>query len=138
MIQLQNSNRDIIILLDRTGVSEIMGNGKRLEAVAAAEYVSPSENPLLAYVKQVHLGQPPQPMVALIDSANRAIELVSQKNGELKRELAFEVFLVSDFADLGSSHVTEPHDLESGDLNGDGIGDLVALSQDKLLIYLGE
>jgi hypothetical protein len=53
-------------------------------------------------------------------------------------ELAFEVFLVSDFAALGGSRGTEPHDLESGDLNGDGIGDLVALSQDKLLIYLGE
>lgn len=138
MVQLQNNERDIIILLDRTGISEIMGNGKRLEAVAEAEYVSPSENPLLAYAKLVHLGQPPEPMIALIDSANRSIELISQKDGELQLELAFEVFLVSDFANLGNSRGTEPHDLEAGDLNGDGIGDLVALSQDKLLIYLGE
>jgi len=138
LAQLQNDARDVIILMDRTGVSEIMGNGTRLEAVAAAEYVSPSENPLLAYAKLVHLGQPPAPMIALIDSANRSIELVRQEDGTLKLELAFEVFLVSDFADLGSARGTEPHDLESGDLNGDGIGDLVALSQDKLLIYLGE
>ena len=138
LVQLQNDERDVIILLDRTGVSEIMGNGTRLEAVAAAEYVSPSENPLLAYAKLVHLGQPPEPMIALIDAANRSIELVRQEEGKLRLELAFEVFLVSDFADLGSSRGTEPHDLESGDLNGDGIGDLVALSQDKLLIYLGE
>lgn len=138
LVQLQNHERDVIILLDRSGVSEIMGNGARLEAVAAAEYVSPSENPLLAYAKLVHLGQPPEPMIALIDAANRAIELISEEDGKLRMELAFEVFLVSDFADLGSSRGTEPHDLESGDLNGDGIGDLVALSHDKLLIYLGE
>jgi hypothetical protein len=138
LVQLQNNERDVIILLDRTGVSEILGNGTRLEAVSAAEYVSPSENPLLAYAKLVHLGQPPAPMIALVDAANRAIELVRQEDGKLKLELAFEVFLVSDFADLGSSRGTEPHDLESGDLNGDGIGDLVALSHDKLLIYLGE
>ena len=138
LVQLKNNERDVIILLDRTGVSEIMGNGTRLEAVSAAEYVSPSENPLLAYAKRVHLGQPPEPMIALVDAANRAIELVRKDDGKLRMELAFEVFLVSDFADLGKSRGTEPHDLESGDLNGDGIGDLVALSQDKLLIYLGE
>ena len=50
----------------------------------------------------------------------------------------FEVFLIPDFSDSSSSRSVEPHDLESGDLNGDGIGDLVALCQDKLLIYLGE
>jgi hypothetical protein len=138
IVQLKNSERDVILLLDRTGVSEITGNGARLEAVPAAEYVSPSENPLLAYAKLVHLGQPPEPMIALVDSANRAIELIRKDDGKLRMELAFEVFLVSDFADLSSSRGTEPHDLESGDLNGDGIGDLIALSHDKLLIYLGE
>jgi hypothetical protein len=138
IVQLKHSERDVILLLDRTGISEIIGNGTRLEAVPAAEYVSPSENPLLAYAKLVHLGQPPEPMIALVDAANRAIELIREEDDKLRMELAFEVFLVSDFADLGNSRGTEPHDLESGDLNGDGIGDLVALSHDKLLIYLGE
>jgi hypothetical protein len=115
-----------------------MGNGKRLETVAGAEYTSPSEEPLLAYAIDVRLGSPPQPMIALVDAANRAIEIVREQEDELKLELAFEVFLISDFADVHSSRTTEPHDLESGDLNGDGIGDLVVLSQDKLLIYLGE
>ena len=55
---------------------------------------------------------------------------------KLEKELIFEIFLTSDFAE--QSRGTEPHDVESGDLNGDGIGDLVALVHDKLLIYLGE
>jgi hypothetical protein len=138
LVQLGNGQRDIILLIDRTGISEIIGNGKRLEAVAGAEYTSPSEEPLLAYAIDVRLGSPPEPMIALVDAANRAIEIVKEQDGELKQEISFEVFLISDFADVHASRTTEPHDLESGDLNGDGIGDLVVLSQDKLLIYLGE
>jgi hypothetical protein len=138
LVQLKNAKRDTIILIDRTGLNEILGNGMRLDTISTAEYVSPSETPRLSYAKAVQLGAPPRPMVALIDPANRAIELVSHEAGELKKELLFEVFLTSDFANTRKTRGTEPHDVESGDLNGDGIGDLAVLSQDKLLIYLGE
>ncbi len=138
LVQLYNGKRDAFVLLDRTGINVIMGNGTRLEAVAGPEYTSPSEDPLLAYAIDVKLGAPPEPMIALVDPANRTIEIVKKEDGELKQELAFEVFLISDFADMHNTRTTEPHDIESGDLNGDGIGDLVVLSHDKLLIYLGE
>ena len=138
LVQLRHPTRDIIMMLDRTGLNEVMGNGTKLDLEIAAEYVSPSENALLSYAKLVKLASPPRPMVALVDPSNRAVELISHWNGELKSEVLFEVFLTSDFADVGKSRGTEPHDLESGDLNGDGIGDLVILAHDKLLIYLGE
>jgi len=138
LVQLKNKDRDCVVLLDRTGLNEIMSNGTHLAPVSEAEYVSPSENPMLAYAKAVKLGTPPRPMVALVDPANRAIELISIADGELKKELLFEVYLTSDFVNRKQNRGTEPHDVESGDLNGDGIGDLVVLSQDKLLIYLGE
>jgi len=138
LIQLKNKERDTIVLLDRTGLNEILSNGTRLAPVSEAEYISPSETPMLAYAKAVKLGSPPRPMVALVDPANRAIELISQTDGGLKKELSFEVYLTSDFVNREKNRGSEPHDVESGDLNGDGIGDLVVLSQDKLLIYLGE
>ncbi|MBT8045851.1 MAG: hypothetical protein KJN67_01675, partial [Pontiella sp.] len=138
LVQLRNQTRDTLILLDRTGLNEITSGGTRLEAVSCAEYISPSENPLMAYAKHVELGSPPQAMVAMVDPANRTIEIARRNNGDLINELVFEVFLTSDFADVGRSRGTEPHDLESGDINGDGTGDLVALVHDKLLIYLGE
>ena len=138
LIQLRNGKRDCIILLDRTGLNEVLGDGKRIEPVSLSEYVSPSEDPRLTYATSVKLGTPPRPMVALVDGANRSVELVSTQDDTLKKELLFEVFLESDFSSQKSNRSTEPHDLASGDLNGDGKGDLVMLCQDKLLIYLGE
>ncbi|MBN2162353.1 MAG: VCBS repeat-containing protein [Pontiellaceae bacterium] len=138
LVQLSNPDHDVFVLLDRTGISEIVGEAKQLKAEALVEYASPAEEPLLAYGIDVDLGKPPQSMMALVDAANRSIEIVREVDGALKRELSFEVFLVSDFADVRSSRTTEPHDLESGDLNGDGVGDLVLLCHDKLIIYLGE
>ena len=136
--QLRNKDRGTVVLIDRSGLNEIMSNGTRLTTVSESEHVSPSEDPMLAYAKTVMLGSPPRPMIALSDPANRAIELVSLTDGTLKQELIFEVYLTSDFVNRPQQRGTEPHDIESGDLNGDGIGDLVVLSQDKLLIYLGE
>ncbi|MEA2068419.1 MAG: hypothetical protein U9P12_04395, partial [Verrucomicrobiota bacterium] len=138
LVQLRNTAHDTVVLLDRTGLNEIMGGGTKLDVVSTGEYISPSEDPLLSYAKLVKLGSPPRPMVVLIDPANQSVELVSQQDDELKNELTFGVFLTSDFANVGKSRGTEPHDIESGDLNGDGIGDLVVLVHDKLLIYLGE
>ncbi|MBN2686047.1 MAG: VCBS repeat-containing protein [Pontiellaceae bacterium] len=138
LVQLQNGHHDIILLIGQNGVDEVVGNGKRLEAVMAAEYTSPAEEPMLVYARDIKLGESLQPMVALVDTANRSIEIIKEQDGKLVKELGFEVFLITDFSDTSSSRGVEPHDLESGDLNGDGIGDLIALCQDKLLIYLGE
>ena len=110
----------------------------RLAPVSIAEYLSPSETPMLSYAKAVRLGNPPRPMIALADPANRSIELITPSGDELKKEMLFEVFLSSDFVERMQARANEPHDIESGDLNGDNIGDLVVLCQDKLLIYLGE
>ena len=138
LIQLKNKARDTLVLIDRTGLNEVLSNGSRLTPVSEAEYVSPSEKPMLSYLRAVELGSPPRPMVALVDPANRNLELVSQHGDHLKPELIFEVYLSSAFVNRKQNRGTEPHNLRSGDLNGDNIGDLVLLCQDKLLIYLGE
>ncbi|WP_372846321.1 FG-GAP repeat domain-containing protein [Pontiella sp.] len=138
LVQLRNPERDVVVLIDRGGLNTIVGNGSSLDVVPTGEHVSPSENALLAFAKLVRLGSPARPKIALIDPSNRAVEILDQENGALEMQLAFEVFLTSSFADTGKNRGTEPHDIESGDLNGDGIGDLVVLAHDKLLIYLGE
>lgn len=136
--QLRSHDRDALVLLDQNGINEILGSGSRLAPVSKAEYISPSEEARLAYARMVRIGSDAEPMLVLVDPANRALELVSLTDNALQQELLFEVFLSSDFVGRGRDGGTEPHDVESGDLNGDGIADLVVLSQDKLLIYPGE
>ncbi|QHI69298.1 FG-GAP repeat domain-containing protein [Tichowtungia aerotolerans] len=138
LVQLHNKTHDTIILIDRTGLSEILSNGSCFTPVSEAEYVSPAEKPMLSYLRAVELGSPPRPMIAVVDPANRSLELLSRQSDELKTELVFEVYLSSDFVERQQNRGTEPHNLRSGDFNGDNIGDLVLLCQDKVLIYLGE
>ena len=78
------------------------------------------------------------PSYPLIDPANRALELVSEKDNKLKKDVMFEVYEESGMFSRYRGESTEPHDVESGDLDGDGIGDIVVLVHDKLLIYLGD
>ena len=137
LVQLKNGSQDIILLIAQSGINEVVGNGVRLEASVLSEYTSPAEEALLAYATDVELGAPPKPMIALVDSANRTVEMIREDAGKLLKDVSFEVFLVSDFANQRGYGI-EPHDLASGDLNGDGVGDLLVLCQDKLLIYLGE
>lgn len=138
IVQLKHTKRDILALLDRNGISQIRSNGTRLSTRMVAEYLSPQENPMIAYWRSVKLASPPRPMAALIDPVNRTVELMSYNEDKLKQEIRFEVFLESDFAQPMEGVGAEPHEIDSGDLNGDNIGDLIILCQDKLLIYLGE
>lgn len=101
------------------------------------EYSSENEDPRLWFYRQVALGDMKTPMVAIVDRANRGVEILAEINGELVHQVAFEIFQDSGFGG-GTSSEFEPHDLASGDINGDGIGDLAILVHDKLVIHYGE
>jgi len=139
IVQLKNKKQDTFVLLDRSGINEILSKQTTLTPVIRSEYVSTTEDPMLSFLVPVKLSSPPQPMLAVIDMQNQQIELINLKNNQLKKEMAFKIYLLSEFAmSKNKRGGGEPHDIHSGDLNGDGIGDLILLSQDKLLIYLGE
>ncbi len=101
-----------------------------------AEYASPAEEPALSDVRLVRLGCPPRPLIALTDTRNRSLEIVERSGRKLAERLAFEVFEDPGFA--AERGGMEPREAASGDINGDGIGDLALLAHDKLIIYLGE
>jgi len=138
LVQLKNKKRDIFVLLDRAGINLIISNGTTLAPEILSEYVSATEDPSLSFSTSVTLSSPPRPMLAVVDLGNQQVELISTTKNILKKEMAFKIFLLTEFASNKNSRGGEPHAIRSGDLNGDGIGDLVLLSQDKLLIYLGE
>jgi hypothetical protein len=101
-----------------------------------AEYTSPGENPALWAIFPVTLGNPGRKMLAMPDSNNRTVELVGIKDRQLTEESIFEVFQDPGFREPESTY--EPHDVGTGDFNGDNIRDMAILVHDKLIIYLGE
>lgn len=138
LAQLHNPERDVLVLVGRNELCVLVGAAPRLALASRGEYMSPSDDPSLTFVKAVKVGRPPRPMLSLVDTANRALELVAETDAGLEQALAFETFLDSGFGGEDAEHMREPHDVESGDIDGDGAGDLAVLVHDKLLLYLGD
>jgi hypothetical protein len=127
-----------ILLVGQSEIQWIQDGAASLHLLDLAEYVSGMEKPSLWDLIPVSLGSPGRPMAAMLDANNRSVELVSLKGGKLAEELVFEVFQDPGFSAQMADNVYEPHDLASGDFNGDNIRDLAVLVHSKLIIYLGE
>lgn len=127
-----------LALLGASEAQALFQHAPALELKVNGEYSTKAEKPSLWTFENVKLGTPPSPKIAALDRANRSVEILEARPEGLRNALTFEVFQEATF-DGGKANMRfEPHDIASGDLNGDGVGDLVALSQDKLIIYLGE
>lgn len=140
LVALGNPSEDTLILglIARENLYILRDNAPQLESTAVAEYSSPSEKPSLRNFETVFVGADMRPLVCLTDTRNRSLELVAYENESLKEQLIFEVFNDSAFSAKTSGESYEPKAVASGDLNGDGIGDIVVLVHDKLIVYLGE
>lgn len=136
---LKLKDRRGVLLVGESEIQWLPQGEPSLQLTKRSEYVSESEKPSLWNFYPVTLGSPAQPKLVLLDANNRSMEVVSlDKTGKLVEELVFEVFQDPGFNNPVSDTMYEPHDLESGNFNGDQIRDMVVLVHDKLLIYLGE
>ena len=104
-----------------------------------AEYASATENAYFWNFKLVQVGDKKSPidLLALFDRNNRSFEFIHYANKKLSHLLSIEVFKNRNLF-AGESRALEPNSLASGDINGDGIYDLIILVHDRLLIYIGE
>lgn len=127
-----------ILMVGESEIQWLQEGTPSLDLKTLAEYVSGMEKPSLWNLFPVSLGSPGRPMAGLLDANNKSVELVGFKEGKLVEELVFEVFQDAGFNEQAAESIYEPHDLCSGDFNGDSIRDLAVLVHDKLIIYLGE
>ncbi len=140
MAWLRNPDRDTLLLVARDSLNILSGRAKRLTLAPGPEYMSAADKPSLRYFRPVALGQPPRTRLALADAANRSIEWIGLRDGQWRRYAAFEVFHDSGFGAMSGAPASgmEPRALAAGDLDGNGIGDMVVLVHDKLLVYPGK
>ena len=138
MVQLKNKNKSIFIMLSTKDIALLADKGDMLSLKSLGEYMSQSEKPSLRLSRMIEIGSPKRPALAIVDAANRAVEIVTKQEDGIKNELTFAAFLKSDMVGPSRAHTTEPHDISSADINGDGYDDMILLIHDKLLIYPGE
>ncbi|QGJ71640.1 Hypothetical protein PBC10988_33470 [Planctomycetales bacterium 10988] len=78
------------------------------------------------------LGGGAEPEIALIDMQEKRLELLSWREEAWKSVLAFKVIETSDIQGGGGS---EPREIKSFDVTGDGLDDLVFIANDRILLY---
>lgn len=127
-----------LALIGRSSANLLSSGTTTITAGVCADYQTSSKDPRFTHVFPAGVGRG-RPVLAAVDGANNTVELLEAKNGALANRLTFKVFEAPNLISTREpAFVHEPHDLASGDLNRDGILDIVMLCQDRLIIYFGE
>ncbi|MCP4132187.1 MAG: VCBS repeat-containing protein [bacterium] len=127
-----------ILFIGRSELHYLYDGIQNLELKTISEYTSQDEKPYLWNIYQAKLGNSGKNKLVLLDAHNRSIEIAGLHKNTLSRELVFEVYQSPGHSPRDLRNSFEPHDLGSGDFNGDGIQDLAILVHDKLILYIGE
>ncbi|MBX6311882.1 MAG: VCBS repeat-containing protein [Isosphaeraceae bacterium] len=132
---LDGDGKDDLLLAgtDKFGVVLTGRKGQRLKTLAS--YESPRKEAQLADLIPGDLNADGQPDIALIDTAEHFVEIVTydSQSSELDRALSFKVFEKKSFRHR--DNMVEPRDLAIGDVDGDGRQDLVLIVHDRVLVY---
>lgn len=127
-----------MVLVEHASLHFFQEDHRQFTLQSRGEYVSQREKASLWAAIMVKLGEKSVPKLALMDSQKPVIDLIGFRNGKMSSDVSFEVFQEPGLNRNPAAALYEPHDISSGDINGDGIRDLVILVHDKLLVYLGE
>jgi hypothetical protein len=133
-----DGRRDLLVMgTDKFAVLFAGKVGPRIETLAS--YESPRADAFLGDLIAGDLNGDGRIDMVIMDTAEHMIELVASPDVsgvKLERALTFKVFDTKSFSQRDS--LTEPRDMTIGDVDGDGLLDLILLVHDRILIYRQE
>ena len=132
---LDGDGRDDLLIAgtDRFAVVLTGRKGQRLKTLASYESSRPEAH--LADLIVGDLNGDGRPDVVLTDTGEHFVEIVTYAGkADLNRGLSFKVFERKTFR--GGADLMEPRDLALGDVDGDGLTDLILVVHDRVLVYL--
>jgi hypothetical protein len=137
-IRLKRGGPDALVLVGRKDVQLLQDERVAWGLNTIGEYATPADKAALRFLVSVGLSPTADLTVALVDPRNRAIEFVCSAKGALRRVLTMEIYHQPAIGRPTGGGGLEPHALASGDVTGDGLGDLLVLVHDKLIVYPGD
>ena len=132
---MNGDGRDDLVILGRDGFGVLINGGADYELKEIRSYESAIKDANLYETAVGDLNADGKPDVALTDTRNFMIELVSLKGEkDFRHEMKWRIFekKIHGGRDRGGS---QPHEIACGDFNGDGRADLAIMVHDRLIVY---
>jgi hypothetical protein len=129
---------DLVILSDRS-LAVLFGGGESAELLARWRRQSPLEDGYYALVETADLEGDTSDEILALENSKHVLEFYRlDSSGDPERFYQFKVFddlRASPYSARRGEAPPEPREVAVGDLDGDGLKDLVLLTHDRLLVY---
>ena len=125
-----------LVLAGPRRVVTVPGGARRREWVEVSSYTSPLESPRLLDMATGDLNGDGHPDIAVCETAQQHLEIVAiDADGKLHPGTRFRVFEERRFRRARGENPFEPREVAIGDLNADGLDDLLIVVHDRLIVY---
>ncbi|MGH7161981.1 MAG: FG-GAP repeat domain-containing protein [Planctomycetota bacterium] len=136
---LDGDGRRDLVLMGKDGFGVLYGGGVDLELKELHTFESPIRDARLGAFAVGDLNADGRPDLALLDTGNAMLEIVSYDPEKgFRHELKWRVFEQKLHETRDNDEQREPREVLVDDLDGDGKNDIAVIAHDRLLVYLQE
>jgi hypothetical protein len=133
---LNGDGKEDLSILGRNRFGLVLAGGVDYELAEVHSFESPIKDAFLNDMAIGDLNGDGRPDVALTDARNHMIEILSiDPEKGFQHQLKWKVFQKKIHGSGGGARGSQPFDINTVDVNGDGLADLAVFVHDRLVIY---